>query len=162
VLKKSVFAAMLSLLVAMSHSATAAGCYTARELEAEQGLRIHSELMVIGLTCMKAPGGGAGLYKKYQAFTRQNQSLIAQYESDIIAYYQRQGAPAAEKKLHTLRTNLANEISQHAISMSTASFCQHFGRRIDQALSMDQQKLRRWAQHVWPDSPTTVPLCRKI
>lgn len=151
------FVLCLSITV---NGALASGCYSTSEFEAEQGLRIHSELMVIGLTCMKMPQGEA-MYKKYQSFTLKHQNLIAEYESDIIGYYARQGVKNPERQLHTFRTNLANEISQHAITMSTSSFCQHFGPRIDQALQMDNQKLRRWAQHVWPKSSTTAPVCKK-
>src|SRR5690606_33770227 len=103
--------------------------------------------------CARMPGG-QGLYRKYASFTQKNQHLIAAYEDDIISYYRNHGSGNPEKELHSLRTNLANKISQHAISMSTMSFCQHFGPRIDQALSMSQGKLREWARHVWPDSPT--------
>jgi hypothetical protein len=150
--------AVLSLFFAGEASASA--CYTAQEFEAEQGIRIHSELMVIGLTCMKMPQGAA-LYGEYQAFTTKNQDLISMYENEIIAHYAAEGLSKPEQKLHTLRTTLANKISQHAIEMSTSSFCQHFGPRINQALAMDHAKLRRWAQHVWPDTPPTEPLCRK-
>lgn len=150
----------VALMLSFASSAQASSCYNATEFEAEQGIRIHSELMVIGLTCLKMPQG-AGLYQKYQVFTQKNQSLIAKYESDIIAYYRKAGVAEPEKELHTLRTTLANGISKHAITMSTASFCQHFGQRIDKALAMDQQKIRKWAQHVWPQSPTTRPVCAK-
>lgn len=150
----------LVLGLSLSTTAYAKGCYTPTELEAEQGLRIHSELMVIGLTCLKMPHGEK-MYQKYQSFTLKHQNLIAGYETNIISYYARQGAKNPERALHTLRTNLANEISQHAIEMSTSSFCQRFGPRIDQALQMDDQKLRRWAQHVWPQAPTTEPVCKK-
>lgn len=156
-------AGILGFMLCLSTSATGAfagGCYSASEFEAEQGLRIHSELMVIGLTCMKMPQGET-MYKKYQSFTLKHQNLIAGYETDIIGYYARQGLKNPERQLHTLRTNLANEISQHAITMSTSTFCQHFGPRIDQALKMDDQKFRRWAQHVWPESSTTEPVCKK-
>lgn len=39
------------LLGLTSASSFAASCYRAGEAEAEQGIRIHSELMVIGLNC---------------------------------------------------------------------------------------------------------------
>lgn len=157
--KLTITAAFVLLMMGIS-SAQAKGCYTPAEFEAEQGLRIHSELMVIGLTCIKMPQGGQALYAKYQQFTQKNQSLIAQYESDIISYFGKQGVKNPEGNLHTFRTTLANDISKHAISMSTVSFCKNFSSRIDKALQMDHQKLRRWAQHVWPQSPTTVPRCR--
>ncbi len=136
-------------------------CYSPAEFEAEQGLRIHSELMVIGLTCMKMPQGQQ-IYMKYDQFTRKNQALISSYESDMISFFRQRGDKAPEKSLHTLRTNLANGISKHAIEMSTTSFCSQFSSRVDQALAMDTNKLRKWAQHVWPATPTTLPVCHKI
>lgn len=154
------FAVVLSLSL-FSLQAQSANCYNASEFEAEQGLRIHSELMVIGLTCMKMPQG-ALMYSKYQKFTQKNQRLIAEYEEGIINYYRRQGIANPEKELHTLRTSLANGISKHAIVMSTSNFCANFGQRIDKALAMDQKNLRKWAQHVWPQSPTTRPVCGRV
>jgi hypothetical protein len=154
-------AAIVSFVVCLSISGAAqaaSGCYTQREVEAEQGLRITSELMVIGLTCIKMPGG-QNLYSKYQQFTQKNQSLISGYEADMIAYYRKQGSANAEKDFHTMRTGLANSISKQAIKMSTVSFCNNFKGRLDKALGMSQQDVRKWAQHVWPNSPTTHPIC---
>lgn len=160
---KKVLSALVVLLC-ISTAAPAAGptCYSASEMEAEQGLRIHSELMVIGLTCLRMPTGGPQLYSKYQTFTKKNQGLITGYENDIISYYRRTGMPNPEGKLHTLRTQLANEISQHAITMSVSSFCRNYGGRIDRALAMDNGKLRRWAQHSWSATTTSKPSCTKV
>ncbi|MBI1215332.1 MAG: hypothetical protein GC185_05880 [Alphaproteobacteria bacterium] len=158
-MKKIAIMFCAALCVLFAGDASANACYNPQQFEAEQGIRIHSELMVIGLTCMKMPQG-AGLYKEYQAFTQKNQDLISMYENEMIAHFREEGAKNPEKKLHTLRTTLANKISQHAIQMSTSSFCQHFGPRIDQALAMDHDKLRRWAQHVWPQTPSIEPMCK--
>jgi hypothetical protein len=148
-----------SLFLALCFVAVRAeACYSAREFEAEQGLRIHSELMVIGLTCIKMPEGD-GLYRKYQSFTAKHAVLLSAYESDLLAYYKRQGEAAPDRKLHTLRTNLANEISQHAVSMSTLSFCRKFSSHLDAALGMDQAKLRRWALNARSGQPTAEPAC---
>lgn len=158
-MKKFVLALGLALCVSSGASAATGGeCYTAKEFEAEQGIRIHSELMVIGLTCMKMPHGPQ-MYMKYKDFTEKNKKLIAQYENEIISHYRREGAEKPEKKLHTLRTTLANQISQRAVTMSVSSFCQRFSPRIDQALAMDKEKLRRWAQQPWTGSPTSRPIC---
>ena len=158
--KLTVLLAALALLATTAQQASAQ-CYNARQFEAEQGLRIHSELMVISLTCMKMPMG-SGMFQKYQAFTAKNKALIAGYEDDLIDYYRATGSSAPEKQFHTLRTNLANQISQHAIKMSTSSFCQNFGSRLDSALNMDQAKLRKWASQPWPNSPTSRPMCGKV
>lgn len=158
-MKKIALALLLALCVTTGAEASTGKCYTAKEFEAEQGIRIHSELMVIGLTCIKMPQGGPQLYSKYQNFTQKNKGLISSYENDIISYYRRTGAGNPEIKLHTFRTTLANQISQHAIEMSTVSFCKRFSPRIDQALAMDKTKIRRWAQRPWQGSPTSVPIC---
>lgn len=158
--KLTVLLAALALLATTAQQASAQ-CYNQRQFEAEQGLRIHSELMVISLTCMKMPMG-SGMYQKYQAFTSKNKKLLAGYEDDMIDYFRATGHAAPEKQFHTLRTNLANQISQHAIKMSTASFCQNFGSRLDSALNMDQSKLRQWAAQPWPNSPTTRPVCGQV
>ncbi len=157
-IKRSILAAALALFLTLPAQAQARDCYSAREFEAEQGLRIHSELMVIGLTCARAPGG-AGLYGGYQMFTRKNQRLILSYESDLIAFFQQQGKLNPERELHSLRTRLANQISQNAVKMQTASFCKRFAPRIQQALAMSEDKLRRWAQQVWTGAPTLRPVC---
>jgi hypothetical protein len=159
-MKKFALALVLSLCLSpiAADAKGSSGCYTPKEFEAEQGLRIHSELMVIGLTCMKMPQGPQ-MYMKYQSFTQKNKGLISGYENDLIGYYRRSGSGDPEVKLHTLRTNLANQISQHAIAMSTSTFCKRFSPRIDQALSMDKPKIRQWAQHSWQTSTTTTPVC---
>ncbi|MDE1151111.1 MAG: hypothetical protein PW788_01120 [Micavibrio sp.] len=157
---KTLAIAVLFALCLTATAATAAtsGCYSPKEIEAEQGLRIHSELMVIGLTCMRMPQGQQN-YMKYQSFTQKNSHLISKYETDMIDHYRAEGAKNPEAKLHTLRTTLANQISQHAIQMSTSTFCQRFSPRIDQALAMDQKKFRSWAQHVYPGTKTFEPTC---
>lgn len=149
---------VLAIVLSLTSTVMAAPCYTPAEVEAEQGLRIHSELMVIALTCVRSPVGGAALYAKYQYFTERNKPMISEYESTMLRYFKKQGK-GAEEKLHNLRTKLANQISQHAISMSVDQFCERFSPRIGQALAMDEAKLRRWAQHEWPGSPTTVAAC---
>lgn len=153
---------LLSFLLFLSFACASSGaqaCYTAREIEAEQGIRIHSELMVIGLTCIKMPRGEQ-LYTEYQRFTQKNSDLIASYEENLINYYKSEGDRNPELKLHTLRTNMANEISRRAIAMSTLSFCQKYASNIDKALAMDTLKVRRWAQHTWPSQPVSEHRCR--
>lgn len=148
----------LFVIFALLASSTAEACYSPLEAEAEQGIRIHSELMVIGLTCIKMPGGER-LYEGYQRFTQKNADLIAEYEEDLIRHYSSQGASNPELKLHTLRTDMANNISRKAIAMSTVSFCQKYASHIDRALAMNSQTVRRWAQHAWANQPRTEPLC---
>ena len=135
-------------------------CYKIPQFEAEQGLRIHSELLVISLTCQKTPGY-ADLYSKYQRFTDKNKLLLSDYENRLINFFKSSGSINPSKQLHTLRTNLANEISQHAINMSVTSFCNYFGKRVDKALNMNKKTLQRWARQIWEEQNTSHKLCPK-
>lgn len=161
---RNLWAISLFLLVfctLQSNKAFAAkGCYDIHQFEAEQGLRIHSELLVISLTCQKVPGYST-LYSKYQQFTKKNQILLSDYENRLINFYKNEGARSPAKKLHSLRTDLANEISQHAIVMSVTSFCTYFGKRIDKALNMEKHVLEKWARQIWKDKETSEPVCKK-
>ena len=150
---------LILLALTFSNSYAASGCYNAQEFEAEQGLRIHSELMVIGLTCQKVRGG-EGLYNKYRKFTNKNQYLLGQYETTMLSHFRSTGQDA-EASLHDLRTELANEVSQKAIRMNMAAFCRHYGGGIDQALTMDHDTIRRWAQQEWPTQPASKPKCNR-
>ena len=153
---------LLAVLLSFTavEKAHASRCYNINQFEAEQGLRIHSELMVIGLTCQLIPGYN-GLYGQYQQFTHKNRTLIADYENRLINFYKTRGSGEPTRKLHTLRTDIANEISQHAIKMSVTSFCNHFSPRLERAMHMDQPTLQRWARQIWPDQKTSTPLCRQ-
>ena len=135
------------------------GCYTPAEYEAEQGIRIHSELMVIGLTCQKMPGD-QDLYAKYREFTLKNSGLLSHYETELLDYYRREGVKNPEKHLHNLRTRMANRISQYAVNNRVSSFCEQFSGRIDTALKMSKSTLRAWAQHKWPNQPSSEPECK--
>ncbi len=152
------------LLFAMFYStasyASSNDCYNIQQFEAEQGLRIHSELLVISLTCQKT-SGYTELYPKYQRFTTKNKLLLADYENRLINFFKGQGSTAPAKELHTLRTKLANDISKHAINMSVASFCIYFGKRVDRALNMDKETLRRWARQIWKEQKTSYDVCSK-
>lgn len=136
-----------------------AKCYNSAEFEAEQGLRIHSELMVISLNCHQSTHKNGNLYIQYKDFTRRHQGLISQYEQTMKNYFSRAGSRNPESDINDLRTKLANRISNDAARMRPNVFCKAYGGRITQALGMDQPKLRRWASTPFPGHPLSQPLC---
>lgn len=140
-------------------TAVQAQCYSQSEVEAEQGLRIHSELMVIALNCQHVSHQNGNLYIQYKDFTRQHQDLISGYETTMKNYYARSGSRNAERAINDLRTQLANKISTDAAKMKPNVFCKYYGTRIGQALGMDRAKLRRWASTVFPSHPVSKPIC---
>ncbi len=155
-MKKAILSAALALLFASV--APASACYNALQFEAEQGLRIHSELMVIGLTCMKMPGGRE-IYDEYQEFDVNNASLMEDYSEILLHHYRNEGVRNPQKKLDKLRTDMANNISRMAIDMSTLTFCQKYASHVSRGAEMSPGTVRRWAEQVWPGTTTSEPRC---
>jgi hypothetical protein len=153
---------VLTLLVVMTISAPALAnsCYSTKEAEAEQGLRIHSELMVIGLNCQHmTPRGWKNFYQEYREITARNKALFHQYEETLINHYSQSGAGNAERKIHTMRTNFANKISTNAAQMRPDVFCANFAPRIPKVAQMSQQELRQWAVSAAATQPQSKPVC---
>ena len=139
-----------------------AACYSAVEAEADQGLRIHSELMVIALNCQHmGVRHGENLYTDYKEFTNKHADLFEIYEKILMKFYQAQGEGEsdAEAQINTLRTTYANKISNDAAKMRPDVFCSRYAPRILKALKMEQLALRQWAATIYPSHPVSYPVC---
>ena len=147
------------MLIHTISPALAATCYNSDEFEAEQGLRIHSELMVIALNCQHMAYRNGNLYMRYREVTRQNEGLFKGYEKILANYYARQGLNG-DKKVTDLRTSLANEIAVKSAKMRPDIFCYNYRHYMDQALQMDQEQFRQWAKQPSTTTVTSAPLCR--
>lgn len=148
------------IIMLLIHTSVSQACYTDVEAEAEQGLRIHSELLVIALTCSKMDMA-FGAYNKYERFTVNNSSQIAEYEAALIEYFKEQGSENPEKDLHNLRSFLANDISTHSVKMGTQTFCEMFLSRLNDVIHMSPNQFRRWSKHAVGNNPSTEPKCTK-
>lgn len=147
-------------MISFSTPASAGACYSQYEAEAEQGIRIHSELMVIGLNCQHmGKRHGDNLYMTYRQFTADYADLFSSYESALLAYFQKNGDKNPEATLNTLRTNFANKISDDAAKMRPDVFCSTYAPRIEKAAQMNEQQLRSWAGTIYPSHPVSRPVC---
>lgn len=154
-------AIILAALIMWSAPAFASACYTMEEAQAEQAIRIHSELMVIGLNCqgMKFKDG-TNLYVKYRQFAGEHAALFTAYEEKLIGYFRRTGAANPEKELNDMRTYLANKIANDAAQMSPDQFCNRFVPRIFKAANMSRAELTSWAGTIYPSHPVSKPICK--
>jgi len=135
-------------------------CYTPLEAEAEQGIRIHSELMVIALNCQHlTPPGQENLYSQFRKFTAKNAALFSTYEMLLIKHFQKRGDADPEREMHTLRTRYANKISTDAATMHPDAFCKTYMPRIQKASSMNDTALHKWASTFYPGFGPSRPLC---
>lgn len=141
--------------------AIAAGqCYSDFEAEADQGIRIHSELMVIGLNCQHmGKRYGMNLYGQYRELTARNADLYEKYESALMAFFRKNGDSKPEASLNTLRTKYANKISNDAAGIRPDVFCAKYAPRVQKAHEMSRQELRNWAATIYPSHPVSYPLC---
>ena len=147
---------VLSMYIA---SAEASTCYSMAEMEAEQGLRIHSELMVISLNCQHMSHDRGNLYILYREFTRKHKDLIANYERSMMSYFTRAGYRSPENALHSLRTDLANKVAEDAANMRPDLFCRAYSNRIPDALQLTRAQVKGWAAKVHPGMSLTKPIC---
>ena len=134
-----------------------AQCYSNEEAQAEQGLRIHSELMVIGLNCMgilRSPQ----LYSQYQSFTKANHEMIDGWENTMIRYFNRNGGNG-ESQFHDFRTRIANQVSSDAARMRPDVFCHNHVQRLAKAMTMTHGDLLQWASTSSPNIPPSHPMC---
>ncbi len=140
----------------------AQACYSMKEAEAEQGIRIHSELMVIALNCQHlAPKNQENLYVQYKKFTKRHEGIFAAYEKTLIRFFDKEGNKAPERELHEMRTKFANKISTDAATMRPDGFCKYYMPRIQKAGQMDETDLHKWASTIFPTHPVSRPLCAK-
>ena len=155
-----VCALSIGLMLISSTPALAKSCYSPVEAEAEQGIRIHSELMVIGLNCQHmSKRKGVNLYNEYRQFTADHGSLFAKYEDILLNYFKQNGEPKPEAKLNLLRTAFANKISNDVAAMRPDVFCSRYAPRIEKASVMQQDDVRRWAATIYEGHPVSKPVC---
>jgi hypothetical protein len=153
---------LLSLVLVSFYAgiAQAAGCYTPLEAESEQGIRIHSELMVISLNCAHmATANGKNLYAEHRKFTAKYADLFATYEKILIQNMAKSGVANPEKALHEMRTNFANKISKDSAEMRPDKFCRTFAPRVEKITAMEEIAFRKWAATPFPSYPVSKPYC---
>lgn len=141
-------------------SAQGANCYSQLQAEAEQGIRIHSELMVIGLNCQHMGARyGMDLYGQYRNFTKRHVKLISGYEEILVRFFSNRGDRQPVDSLNAMRTQFANKISRDAAGMRPDIFCSKYAPRIVKASELDQPEYRQWASTFFPSHPVSYPIC---
>ncbi len=151
---------MLLFMMLPIQRAEASACYSPLEAEAEQGIRIHSELMVIGLNCQHMGASDSiNLYSQYRQFTADHADLFAKYESLLMTHFRDSGVAKPKARLDTLRTKFANKISNDVASMRPDVFCSRYSPRITRAAEMNASDVRQWAATIYESHPVSKPVC---
>ena len=153
------FAIILALTLSASQ-AFAAACYTPVQYRAEQAIRYHTRLMIIGMRCQRVLAAPTA-YLDYNAFTKRNQAVIREQENQLISHFKARRFRSPEKQLHTLRTDLANSMSMQANGPAVIQFCRNYAGTLQQAKAMKAADFRKWITRVDLKIPgvSTQPLC---
>lgn len=138
-------------------------CYSVPEFASEQGIRLHTELMVIGLTCqhMDVPGQ-MSLFNQYKQFTLKHQTRIQGWEKNLVNYFKRTAKGNPTRLFDSFRTRLANEASQRAIALTTPVFCGTHAPLVAQAMAASIEEIEAGLS---PEAPgvrmANAPRCDK-
>ena len=148
------------IVIGFSSPSWAKGCYSSVEAEAENAIRIHSELMVIGLNCQHmTPRGWKNFYQQYREITNQHSDMLSGYEETLITHYRKAGASNAERKMHDLRTGFANEVSANIARMRPDIFCSTYSPRIPRVAGMSRGEFVQWIQTSTGGRNLSRPIC---
>jgi hypothetical protein len=151
---------LIILILLPSLAFAAPACYTLAEMRAEEMLRLHSELMVITVTCHQA-SDGTDLVPAYESFTHVNLPTLHAAEQTMITYYKHHGAGQGVDQLDKLRTRLGNEFGQEIADVSAPAFCAKNRDLVPEFAAAPPQKLEDEAARLQSLGKSDVPLCAK-
>ena len=130
----SLFKAVVAGVAALGFSSQAlASCYTPKEAAAEQAIRAHSELMVVGLTCASYFNEPL-LFNRYAIFTNQHLQDIQAHEKVMIDYFAKTAEGNPKRRFDHWRTSIANAVSTRAALSSGSVYC---GKKQDLLTTME-------------------------
>ena len=148
----TIFAAFIAAPAAASH------CYAPEQVRAERLLRLHSELMVITVTCRQS-SEGRDLVSAYTGFTRKNIAALREAERALIAYYADAYGGRGTDRFDTLRTKLANEYGQQSADESAPTFCANRRDKVIAMFDAPPADVAEESLHTYASARTYAPSC---
>ena len=131
-------------------------CYTQAQYRAEQAVRYQTQLMVAGMLCQSASPRS---YSNYQAFTQRNTPTINRAENVLMGFFTDHKTPQPELSLHTLRTNMANQISIKAMQQSLGVYCRLALPRLQESAILQPRQFEAYLTKIDLKQNSTRPVC---
>ena len=100
----------------------AGACMTEEEIAAEQTIRLHTAMMVTGLTChgfYREPT----LFDRYQQFTVENEGRLSAAQDAIGTFLARYRSGNGNRLFGTYQTQVANAESRLVAAASAPTYC---------------------------------------
>ena len=98
-------------------------CVTESEMEADQAIRLHAEMMVTGLTC-HAHYREPTLFSRYQRFTVDHAERIRESQQTMGDFLGRYGSGASQRLFDAYQTQLANDEARLMSEVTAPTYCQ--------------------------------------
>jgi hypothetical protein len=149
--------AVFCALFLLSGMAQAGECYTPDEFEAEQGLRLHTDLEVISLTC-KYDGYRRPLMNSYAVFTKKYSLQLRKWENIIARIYASSGGSRNEV-IDNFRTSLANQKSHEASSLNPRQFCIAYANWVPAVAAWSPNQVMNYVRTPDAARQARKPLC---
>lgn len=147
---------LISAAAVPAHAAGSA-CYTQEEFEAEQAIRLHTEMMMVGLTCRNVVPG-KDLFQNYGAFTSKHRTSIQQAEKVLQAHFRKRGGGAHQ--FDTFRTELANHSSRRAATLTSQHYCDYLAPNALAAPDVPPEQIRKLVSDDAVLRLSSRPLCK--
>lgn len=149
--KAVIAAALLAIAWALPASAAGRGCYSAKDLEAEQALLFLTNLMVVSSACQHSDA--------YAEFRLRNQYAIIAYQRAMIEHFRRAGYRRPQSVFDRWNTSLANQISLQDGAIPIAQVCQRAADMLKLASTLDPAGFHRYAATQAQSAVLTRPRC---
>ncbi|MCL2469210.1 MAG: hypothetical protein FWF24_03135 [Alphaproteobacteria bacterium] len=150
----------LILLFLLAVPVQAEACYSEREVGAENALRLHSEMMVVAVTCRQT-SQGRDLVKAHTQFTKKHIDTIKEAEAVMIAFYKDSHGGDGLAQLDALRTKLANEFGQMSADETPPTFCHHRRDKIMVLYDSPSLRLFETGMTLYAGAPSYAPVCNE-
>ncbi|NDE91322.1 MAG: hypothetical protein EB059_09365 [Alphaproteobacteria bacterium] len=154
---KLIITLCMALLFLAPQLARAGECYTPDEFEAEQGLRLHTDLEVIMLTC-KYDGYRKPLRDSYAVFLKKYSLQIRKWENTIARVYAATGGSRNEV-IDNFRTALANQKGHESSIMGPRPFCVAYANWVLAVSTWTPQQVMSYVRTPDPARQTRKPPC---
>lgn len=118
-------------------------CLTDSEIAAEQFIKLHTVLMVTGLTCNGA-FQDPQLFGHYQTFTINHQDRVRDAQQVLARFLGRYRSGNPNRLFDTYRTELANDESLLVLDVSPTAYCRAQYQRFYDLAELDEEDLQAY------------------
>ncbi len=118
-------------------------CVGDEEIRADQFIKLHTEMMVTGLTC-REPFRDPTLFSHYQTFTTEHQEMIRESQRTLGRFLGRYRSGNSNRLFDTYRTKVANGESQALMDVSATRYCAAYRDKFYSVARFDEVELEAY------------------